>query len=276
MPINVTIVLNKAIFSYFDSMRAIPVILFFCSGSTFLFGQGLKEQQHFYYDANWQPVIEKKAVYHVRVRNINDTTWRRDTYNYFGPIIRTATYKDEQATIPNGEYVSYRSTGRFDSICNFSGGQPHGEWLLYGDTAVKEQRTYEWGKLVIKRDGETYQAWLKERRKPYEGKQGIESEFPGGDSAWKRYLNRHLVYPQKAISKEVSGKVRLRFIVDTSGYVTNVQLVRSVAMPLDDQLRDRVNNSVRWKPATIEGKPVKSYKIQEIFFGLEEEGKHRK
>ena len=35
----------------------------------------------------------------------------------------------------------------------------------------------------------------------------IESEFPGGTSAWMRYLNKSLRYPQEAIDNEVQGNV---------------------------------------------------------------------
>src|SRR5205085_10477324 len=37
----------------------------------------------------------------------------------------------------------------------------------------------------------------------------IESEYPGGTSAWQRFLNKKLAnnYPQEAIDKHVDGKV---------------------------------------------------------------------
>ncbi|MDE3250138.1 MAG: energy transducer TonB, partial [Bacteroidota bacterium] len=41
----------------------------------------------------------------------------------------------------------------------------------------------------------------------------IESDFPGGQSAWIRYLTKTLVYPQEAQDNEIQGQVIVQFIV---------------------------------------------------------------
>lgn len=51
----------------------------------------------------------------------------------------------------------------------------------------------------------------------------IESVFPGGSKAWLQFLNDHLVYPKKAVRKQIEGTVILQFIVDKNGSVTNLQ-----------------------------------------------------
>lgn len=99
----------------------------------------------------------------------------------------------------------------------------------------------------------------------------IESEFPGGMSAWARYLNRNLRYPQDAIDNEVQGTVIVQFIVDKEGNVSDVEAV-SGANELRDEAVRVIKKSGKWTPAVQNGRQVKSYKKQPIVFRLETEG----
>lgn len=99
----------------------------------------------------------------------------------------------------------------------------------------------------------------------------IESEFPGGMSAWARYLNKNLRYPQDAIDNEVQGTVVVQFIVDKEGNVSDVEAV-SGASELRDEAVRVIKKSGKWTPAIQNGRQVKSYKKQPIVFRLETEG----
>jgi protein TonB len=98
----------------------------------------------------------------------------------------------------------------------------------------------------------------------------IESEYPGGTSAWARYLNKTLQYPQDAIDNEVQGQVVVQFIVDKEGNVSDVQAVSG-----PDELRKEaervIKKSGKWTAAEQNGRKVKSYKKQPITFRLETE-----
>lgn len=99
----------------------------------------------------------------------------------------------------------------------------------------------------------------------------IESEFPGGTSAWMRYLNKSLRYPQDAIDNEIQGTVVVQFIVDKEGNVSDVEAV-SGAPELRDEAVRVIKKSGKWTPAVQNGRQVKSYKKQPIVFRLESEG----
>jgi protein TonB len=99
----------------------------------------------------------------------------------------------------------------------------------------------------------------------------IESDFPGGMSAWMRYLNRNLRYPQDAIDNEIQGTVVVQFIVDKEGNVSDVEAV-SGAPELRDEAVRVIKKSGKWTPAIQNGRQVKSYKKQPIVFKLETEG----
>jgi len=105
--------------------------------------------------------------------------------------------------------------------------------------------------------------------KDYELKPGEkESEYPGGSQAWNRFLKDHLVYPDRAVSAEVMGEVRVQFIVDKQGQVDKVEINKSVEYSLDEEALKIVNSSGRWEPASKDGQPLKSYKIQPLKFML--------
>lgn len=100
----------------------------------------------------------------------------------------------------------------------------------------------------------------------------IESEYPGGLSAWVAFLNRNLAnnYPQQAADNEIQGTVIIQFIVDLQGNVSDV-----VALDGPKELRDAaitvIKKSGKWIPAIQNGQHVKSYKRQPITFKLSTE-----
>lgn len=96
----------------------------------------------------------------------------------------------------------------------------------------------------------------------------IESQYPGGLSAWAAYLNRNLSYPQDAADKEIQGTVIIQFIVDMTG---NVSDVNAISGP--EELRaaaiNVIKKSGKWTPAIQNGQKVKSYKKQPVAFRLD-------
>lgn len=98
----------------------------------------------------------------------------------------------------------------------------------------------------------------------------IESEYPGGASAWQRYLNKSLRYPQEAIDNEIQGTVVVQFIVDKEGNVSDVEAI-SGPNELRDEAARVIKKSGKWTPAVQNGRQVKSYKKQPITFRLEAE-----
>ena len=96
----------------------------------------------------------------------------------------------------------------------------------------------------------------------------IESEYPGGASAWQRYLNKSLHYPQDAIDNEIQGTVVVQFIVDKGGVVSEVEAISGPNELRDEAVRV-IKKSGQWTPAVQNGRQVKSYKKQPIVFRLE-------
>lgn len=100
----------------------------------------------------------------------------------------------------------------------------------------------------------------------------IESTYPGGASAWMRYLNKTFKYPDDAQKSGLQGTVTVQFIVDKEG---NVSDVVAVSGPENGGLREEavrvIMKSGKWEPAIQNGNHVNSYKKQPITFKLEAE-----
>lgn len=98
---------------------------------------------------------------------------------------------------------------------------------------------------------------LEEASKPY---------FADG-SNMANYILKNLEYPEAAKATEVSGTVRLNFVVETDGNVSNITIQNSVGGGCDNEAIRLLQNT-HWIPAVKNGKYVRSYNKQDITFSI--------
>ena len=82
-------------------------------------------------------------------------------------------------------------------------------------------------------------------------------EFPGGDLGLMKYIQKNVKYPAIAKEYNITGKVYVSFIVDKSGSVTNVKIVRGVDKNLDAEALRVVKSLPKYKPGKQRGKAVR-------------------
>tara|TARA_B100001540_G_C15675234_1_gene582087 strand:+ start:352 stop:1005 length:654 start_codon:yes stop_codon:yes gene_type:complete len=82
-------------------------------------------------------------------------------------------------------------------------------------------------------------------------------EFPGGDLGLMKYIQKNVKYPPIAKEYNITGKVYVSFIVDKTGNVTNVKIVRGVDKNLDAEALRVVKSLPKYKPGKQRGKPVR-------------------
>ena len=82
-------------------------------------------------------------------------------------------------------------------------------------------------------------------------------EFPGGDLGLMKYIQKNVKYPAIAKEYNITGKVYVSFIVDRSGSVTNVKIVRGVDKNLDAEAMRVVKSLPRYTPGRQRGKAVR-------------------
>ena len=96
----------------------------------------------------------------------------------------------------------------------------------------------------------------------------IESTFPGGATGWTKFLQENLVYPKKALRKNIQGTVIAQFIVDKDGTLSDIEAIDGPEL-LREAAVDIIRKSPNWKPAQQHGRKVKSYKKQPITFKIQ-------
>lgn len=81
-------------------------------------------------------------------------------------------------------------------------------------------------------------------------------EFPGGQTKMLEIIQNNLIYPPTAKRDKVEGKCYIKFIVDTLGNSSNIQVQKSLRGDCDTAAMRAVSYLKGWKPAQLKGKKV--------------------
>lgn len=91
-------------------------------------------------------------------------------------------------------------------------------------------------------------------------------KFPGGEYALLKYISENTIFPQSALQRRIHGKVLVRFMVNKTGAVEQVKLVKSLYPPCDQEAVKTVKTFPNWIPAKVNGENVSSWLIIPIVF----------
>ena len=95
----------------------------------------------------------------------------------------------------------------------------------------------------------------------------LAKPFFADGSSMAQYILSSLKYPESAKMSEVSGTVRLNFVVETNGNVSNITIDKSVGAGCDNEAI-RLLQGTHWIPAIKNGKYVRSHNYQDITFTI--------
>lgn len=96
-----------------------------------------------------------------------------------------------------------------------------------------------------------------------------EPEFEGGLPGITRFIQSKVRYPEIAVGEGKTGTVFVKFVVDETGKVSNLNLLNSLGYGLDDEALRVVGLLPKFKkPGMVKGKPVKVYYQLPIRFSL--------
>lgn len=94
--------------------------------------------------------------------------------------------------------------------------------------------------------------------------------YPGGDKELNKFLSKNIVYPEIASSNRIQGKVRVKFVVGTTGEVTDVEISKGVDRSLNAEAIRVVKSMKKWIPGKQNGQPVKVRCEVQIVFALQD------
>jgi len=97
--------------------------------------------------------------------------------------------------------------------------------------------------------------------------------FPGGDMELINWIYTHLKYPEEALKDSIEGRVVVQFVIEKTGKVGEVKIVRSPNPIFDQAAIDVVKTLPDFIPGKKEGKPADCWYTLPIKFELPEKGK---
>lgn len=85
----------------------------------------------------------------------------------------------------------------------------------------------------------------------------VQAQFmDGGTDRFLQWVMQQIKYPEVASSNGIGGKVYVSFVIDKSGKLTQVKVLRDVDASLVQETIRVLNMSPAWKPAIKKGKVV--------------------
>ena len=95
--------------------------------------------------------------------------------------------------------------------------------------------------------------------------------FPGGDAALMKYIDSHIQYPPEA-ANNIQVRVILQFVVDKTGEIGEVKVVRSVDKDLDKEAVRLIKTLPKFIPGRQNGQAVAVWYTLPVTFKLPRKG----
>ncbi|MEN9337070.1 MAG: hypothetical protein RLZZ500_2057 [Bacteroidota bacterium] len=149
---------------------------------------------------------------------------------------------EDEFTKDNGTYIEGLKTGKWTGA--------------FTKKANTYEEFYEQGKLI---KGVTT---TKEGEKlSYEAAE-IQPEPIKGINHFYKYISSNFEPTNEALKKKVKGTIILSFVVEKTGYISDVRVNNSLGYGLDEEAVRLLNSYPKWKPGLQKGIPVRtSYQI---------------
>jgi hypothetical protein len=96
----------------------------------------------------------------------------------------------------------------------------------------------------------------------------IEAGYPGGITAWRKYLERNLnaIVPVDNGAPAGYYTVHVRFIVSRTGEVTDVKALTNIGYGMEQEVIRIIKKSGKWTPGIQNDRAVNSYHTQPVTF----------
>ena len=243
-----------------------------------LISSALHAQEEIKLDEFLEPTDKKKFKY-TRTLRKDKNGWSFTDQTKDGILFQKGYFKDETMRTRVGHFIFYLE-GQKLYEGEYVDGAPTGVWYFYKAGRLSDSLYYNEPLVkpesIKKTSDNKYLVNIKTSKEPDSvtfAKVEFEAEFPGGQDAWRKYLNKTLKFPDIVIEtmKPFTRQCVVQFIVCTDGTVCDVQAINSVHPLLDLVAVNAIRKGPSWTPAVQNERKVKSYHKQPIVFALESE-----
>ena len=80
--------------------------------------------------------------------------------------------------------------------------------------------------------------------------------FPGGEEKMMTFVRKNLNTPESAMKDNVHGRVYVSFVVNKTGDVENVKVIKGIRSDVNNAAIDVVTKMPKWKAGQQNGRPV--------------------
>lgn len=94
-------------------------------------------------------------------------------------------------------------------------------------------------------------------------------QFPGGEAALINFLRENVEYPTHVALQGIQGRVLVSFIINTDGWISDVQVVNRVHPALDEEAMRVVYLMPKWTPGEVDGRKVRVQFVLPVSFRLQ-------
>lgn len=96
-----------------------------------------------------------------------------------------------------------------------------------------------------------------------------QAEYPGGNYAFQKYINENCRYPPVARDAVIEGSVTARFVVDETGKIARVDILKDIGGGCGKELKRTLNSMTTvWKPYKFNNQSIPSVHMLEVKFSL--------
>jgi hypothetical protein len=101
----------------------------------------------------------------------------------------------------------------------------------------------------------------------------VEATFSGGETAWRKYLEKNLDPNVPVENGAPIGiyTVIVQFIVDKTGAISDIKALTNFGYGMEQEVLRIMNKSPMWSPASQNNRAVKAYRKQPVIFVIEAE-----
>jgi TonB-dependent SusC/RagA subfamily outer membrane receptor len=202
-------------------------------------------------------------------RDGNPVTLRATKITTYGPF-SDANNNDEALLIIDGvekgrakDLSKFVKDNQIKSITVYKGDEAKKNYGDKGANGVIEVSTKE----IIGKPEEDIQRDTTKPTTIFE-KVEHETEFPGGQPLWRRYLERYLNAQVPSDKGAPAGQytVELQFIVNLDGSLSDIKALTKHGYGMEEEAIRALSRGPKWEPAQQNGKTVATYRKQPITF----------
>ena len=176
----------------------------------------------------------------------------KNAYYPSGNIESSISYADTSKYILNGPSKYWYENGKLKRDLNYCNDKREGVQLTYWPNGNLKRKDLTANDELISGN-----CWDENGGSVKYYEYEIMPEFIGKVEALYRFLGENMVYPKKARRKNIQGKVYTTFLIEESGFLSNIEILKGVHPSLDAEAVRVIQMMPKWKPGMIDGDNVK-------------------